>query len=42
MGFVKPIHALPGTPLRVVVRGKAQAAEVTALPFVPHNYVRNL
>jgi aminomethyltransferase len=41
MGFVQPIHALAGTSLRVVVRGKAQAAEVTPLPFVPHNYVRN-
>lgn len=42
MGFVQPIHALAGTPLRVVVRGKAQAAEVVPLPFVPHRYVRNL
>jgi aminomethyltransferase len=41
MGFVHPVHALAGAPLRVIVRGKAQAAEVTALPFVPHRYVRN-
>jgi aminomethyltransferase len=41
MGFVPPHLAAPGTRLSVIVRGKAQAAEVTALPFVPHRYVRN-
>ena len=41
MGFVQPLHSLPGTALKVIVRGKAQAAEVTDLPFVPHRYVRN-
>lgn len=40
MGFVPPALAEPGTPLKVVVRGKAQAAEVCLLPFVPHRYVR--
>ena len=40
MGFVPPALAAPGTRLAVIVRGKAQAAEVTALPFVPHRYVR--
>ncbi len=40
MGYVPPELAAPGTPLKVVVRGKAQAAEVAALPFVPHRYVR--
>ena len=43
MGFVPPIHVhclAPGTPLKVIVRGKAQAAEVVAMPFVPHRYVR--
>ena len=40
MGYVPPALAEPGTPLSVVVRGKAQAAEVAPLPFVPHRYVR--
>ncbi len=40
LGFVPPAHAAIGTPLKVIVRGKAQAAEVTATPFVPHRYVR--
>jgi aminomethyltransferase len=41
MGFVPPRLSRPGTALKVVVRGKAQAAEVVDLPFVPHRYVRN-
>ena len=40
MGFVPPELSAPGACLKVIVRGKAQAAEVTALPFVPHRYVR--
>jgi aminomethyltransferase len=40
MGFVPPDHAAIGTRLNVMVRGKAQAAEVAAMPFVPHRYVR--
>jgi aminomethyltransferase len=40
MGFVPPAFKAPGTHLNVIVRGKAQAAEVVAMPFVPHNYVR--
>ncbi|RYE75880.1 MAG: glycine cleavage system protein T, partial [Myxococcales bacterium] len=40
LGFVPPDHAAPGTPLQVLVRGKPQAAEVVATPFVPHRYVR--
>jgi aminomethyltransferase len=40
MGFVPPALATPETRLAVIVRGKAQAAEVTPLPFVPHHYVR--
>ncbi len=42
MGFVPPALAAPGTALNVIVRGKAQAAEVTALPFVPHRYLRKI
>jgi aminomethyltransferase len=41
MGFVPPALAEPGTRLGVLVRGKTQAAEVVAMPFVPHRYVRN-
>jgi aminomethyltransferase len=40
MGYVPPAQSAPGTALQVSVRGRAQAATVTALPFVPHRYVR--
>jgi len=40
MGFVPPAFKAPGTRLNVIVRGKAQGAEVVAMPFVPHRYVR--
>jgi aminomethyltransferase len=40
LGFVHPQHASPGTLLKVNVRDRLQAAEVTTLPFVPHRYVR--
>ncbi len=40
MGFVNPAVAAVGTALKVIVRGKPQAAEVVAMPFVPHRYVR--
>jgi len=42
MGFVAPAFAAPGTALKVIVRGKPQAAEVVTMPFVPHRYVRSL
>ncbi len=42
MGFVPPALAAPGTRLKVIVRGKPQSAEVAALPFVPHCYVRTV
>jgi aminomethyltransferase len=42
MGFAPPALAGVGTRLKVIVRGKAQAAEVAAMPFVPHRYVRKL
>ena len=35
-----PAYATPGTALKVSVRGRAQAAEITATPFVPHRYFR--
>jgi aminomethyltransferase len=40
MGYVPPALAEPGAPLGVIVRGKRQAAEVVAMPFVPHRYHR--
>jgi aminomethyltransferase len=40
MGFVPYPLAIPGTMLAVNVRGRAQPATVTKLPFVPHRYVR--
>jgi aminomethyltransferase len=42
LGFVPAAHAAVGTGLKVIVRGKAQAAEVVKAPFVPHRYVRKL
>ncbi len=40
MGFVATALAQPGTPLEAEVRGKRVPVIVTALPFVPHHYVR--
>jgi aminomethyltransferase len=40
MGFAPPALSAPGTRLAVVVRGRAQAAEVAAMPFVAHRYHR--
>ena len=42
MGYVPPAMAAPGAKLNVIVRGKQQAAEVVAMPFVPHRYVRKV
>lgn len=42
MGFVPPALAGAGTKLKVIVRGKPQGAEVSAMPFVPHRYVRKV
>ncbi|THD81963.1 MAG: glycine cleavage system aminomethyltransferase GcvT [Phenylobacterium sp.] len=40
LAFVTPEHKALGTKLAVIVRGKPQACEVVASPFVPHRYVR--
>jgi aminomethyltransferase len=40
MGYVPPALAEPGAQVGVIVRGKRQAAEVVAMPFVPHRYYR--
>lgn len=42
LGFVPPALAVAGTVLKVIVRGKAQAAQVVPTPFVPHRYVRKV
>lgn len=42
LAFVPPAQARVGTKLKVLVRGKAQGAEVVKLPFVPHGYVRKI
>jgi aminomethyltransferase len=40
LAFVPPAFKAHGAKLKVIVRGKAQAAEVVPSPFVPHRYVR--
>jgi aminomethyltransferase len=42
IGFAPPAFAAVGTKLKVIVRGKAAAAEVVATPFVPNRYVRKI
>jgi aminomethyltransferase len=42
LAFVPPALTEYGTKLKVIVRGKAQAAEVVKLPFVAHRYVRKV
>ncbi|MBU1346417.1 MAG: glycine cleavage system aminomethyltransferase GcvT [Alphaproteobacteria bacterium] len=40
MGYVPPAFAALGTDLKVIVRGKAAAAEVIDMPFVAQRYYR--
>ena len=40
MGYIRSDLAEPGTKIDLMVRGKARAAEVCALPFVEPNYKR--
>ncbi|MGI9493455.1 MAG: glycine cleavage system aminomethyltransferase GcvT, partial [Geminicoccaceae bacterium] len=40
MGYVPPSLAEPGSEVALMVRGKAHAARVAPLPFVPHRYKR--
>ncbi|MGP7796415.1 glycine cleavage system aminomethyltransferase GcvT [Sphingomonas sp. CLY1604] len=40
MAYVPAELAAPGTPLRLVQRGKIHEATVAPMPFVPHRYVR--
>ncbi|WP_076071431.1 glycine cleavage system aminomethyltransferase GcvT [Sphingomonas montana] len=40
MAYVPAVLANPGSKIDIEQRGKRFAAEVTAMPFVPHQYVR--
>ena len=40
MGYVKTEFSALGTRLNAIVRGKAVAMDVVAMPFVPHRYFR--
>ena len=40
IGYVEPAYAALGTPVNAIVRGKAVAMEVAAMPFVPNRYYR--
>jgi aminomethyltransferase len=40
MGYVEAAHAKPGSPVGLMVRGKALPAQVAPLPFTPHRYAR--
>jgi aminomethyltransferase len=40
MGYVRAGYAAVGTPVNLMVRGKALSAVVAALPFAPHRYIR--
>ncbi|MGE0848807.1 MAG: glycine cleavage system aminomethyltransferase GcvT [Hyphomicrobiaceae bacterium] len=42
MGYVEAVHAKPGAPVSLLVRGKPLPAQVTALPFTPHRYARKV
>ena len=40
IGYVSPAHAVIGTRVQAMVRGKAVPMEVSAMPFVPNRYFR--
>jgi len=40
MGYVATDFSTPGQKINLIIRGKAQPAEIAALPFVPQNYKR--
>lgn len=40
MGYVSAGHGEPGEKVNLIIRGKAQPAEIVALPFVKQNYKR--
>ena len=40
MGYVSTGHSAPGEKVNLIIRGKAQPAEIVSLPFVQQNYKR--
>lgn len=40
MGYVNSKYAKLDTPIELLIRGKAQPGRIVAMPFTPHNYVR--
>ncbi len=40
MGYVESVFAVNGTPVDLIVRGKALPATISPMPFVPHTYRR--
>ena len=40
MGYVARKFAKAGTPVQLIVRGKARPAKTAKMPFAPHNYFR--
>jgi aminomethyltransferase len=40
MGYVESAFAATGTPVQLMVRGKALPAKIADMPFVPHRYYR--
>jgi aminomethyltransferase len=42
MGYVATDRSAVGTPVNLMVRGKALSAAVAPLPFVPHCYARKI
>ena len=40
MGYVERAHAAIGTPVQLMVRGKALPAKIAPMPFVPNRYFR--
>ncbi len=40
MAYVPAASAVPGTIVKLAQRGKVHSATVTAMPFIPHRYVR--
>jgi aminomethyltransferase len=40
MGYVDTTHAIPGTAVELIVRGKALPARIVTMPFVPHGYFK--
>jgi aminomethyltransferase len=40
LGYVEAAYGAPGRPVELLVRGRARAGRIVALPFTPHRYQR--